>query len=575
MSTGLGGSTFQVKADPTLFIAGMKRAKEEATRGTQQIANNLTQMNDRGGAQLDKMGASAELTAKSIKKIADGAGIGKSSKFGLGLMQVGYMVDDLQYGFKSIVNNIPQMVYMFGGGAGLAGGIGIAAVAISQLINHWDQLNDMVRARWLNVAATDLERVRLAAEKAGASFDDLMKVPNEAGAKEVAKIKEAMIERQAGGAQGVFKGVAQAVANEPSMRAEEDEAAKQKRAALMGIEPVAGPAGDQLRKHIADDLHALNIALNEANNKKASQLLGTAMLAGEEGATARNQLRMLINKYAGSFSTEFIKAMQRTIPTIIQGELDLEHRKQDRDRSRMVAGQLLQGPLGTDMMIGGNQGGPASAAFLEGLTKKGARRFGGVRPEMIEQMAKAELTEEQARSVIGKMNPKATYERGKQLSQKLGVPLGELGQVDGRVLMQAMRELFTEAMKEVAKAGPGGMQGKIAGAMKKAGAQGDPKDVEAEMHAQIRDRIKNLMLERGLTEQQAKRQMLMEQQQRAFGGGIPSQFVGMVQFSKMIQTGALNQGGDIPKRSLEELMAIRKAILNAPKNQGAVAAPPN
>ncbi len=59
---------------------------------------------------------------------------------GLGLLQLGYAIDDLQYGFGAIVNNIPQLVYMFGGSAGLAGSLGIAAVAANVLLKHWDEL---------------------------------------------------------------------------------------------------------------------------------------------------------------------------------------------------------------------------------------------------------------------------------------------------------------------------------------------------------------------------------------------------------------------------------------------------
>ena len=57
-----------------------------------------------------------------------------------GLLQLGYAIDDMQYGFSAIVNNIPQIVYAMGGGPGLAGVVGILAVGINLAINHWDQL---------------------------------------------------------------------------------------------------------------------------------------------------------------------------------------------------------------------------------------------------------------------------------------------------------------------------------------------------------------------------------------------------------------------------------------------------
>ncbi len=64
-----------------------------------------------------------------------GAGGGFNAQ---GLLQSSYLIDDLQYGLKSIVNNIPQVVMGLGGSAGIAGALGIAAVAVNVLSNHWD-----------------------------------------------------------------------------------------------------------------------------------------------------------------------------------------------------------------------------------------------------------------------------------------------------------------------------------------------------------------------------------------------------------------------------------------------------
>ena len=61
----------------------------------------------------------------------------------MGLLALSGAIDDLQYGFRAIVNNIPMVVYMMGGSAGLAGIIGIAAVAVNQLTMHWGQLMSM------------------------------------------------------------------------------------------------------------------------------------------------------------------------------------------------------------------------------------------------------------------------------------------------------------------------------------------------------------------------------------------------------------------------------------------------
>lgn len=57
-------------------------------------------------------------------------------------LELARTLDDVQYGFRGIVNNIPQIALALGGphATAIAGGVGIAAVAINQLIEHWDTL---------------------------------------------------------------------------------------------------------------------------------------------------------------------------------------------------------------------------------------------------------------------------------------------------------------------------------------------------------------------------------------------------------------------------------------------------
>lgn len=68
-----------------------------------------------------------------------------------GLLQLGQMVDDVQYGFRGIVNNIPGFVQSMGLGAGVAGVVGIAAVAMNQLIQRFPELTD-----WMDKAKPKL-----------------------------------------------------------------------------------------------------------------------------------------------------------------------------------------------------------------------------------------------------------------------------------------------------------------------------------------------------------------------------------------------------------------------------------
>lgn len=81
---------------------------------------------------------------------------GQSGKNGaLGFLAFSQAVEDAQYGIKGVLNNIPQMVLGFGGTAGLAGAISLAAVAATILYPKLKQL----------YGATDNENVKKAAEE--------------------------------------------------------------------------------------------------------------------------------------------------------------------------------------------------------------------------------------------------------------------------------------------------------------------------------------------------------------------------------------------------------------------------
>lgn len=83
--------------------------------------------------------ASAQASAQQASRQI-GQSFGRGSNAAMGLLYLGQTVDDLQYGFRAIVNNISQVAMAMGAGAGLAGAVGITAVAVNQLVNHWETL---------------------------------------------------------------------------------------------------------------------------------------------------------------------------------------------------------------------------------------------------------------------------------------------------------------------------------------------------------------------------------------------------------------------------------------------------
>ena len=86
------------------------------------------------------------------------------------LLDLGYILDDVQYGFRGVVNNIPNFVQKMGLGAGVAGVAGIAAVAINQLIQSFPELTD-----WMSKARPKIEELVSAIGKQTAEVDRLKK----------------------------------------------------------------------------------------------------------------------------------------------------------------------------------------------------------------------------------------------------------------------------------------------------------------------------------------------------------------------------------------------------------------
>ncbi len=142
---------------------------------------------------------------------------GAAGTAGRGLAQLSYAIDDIQYGFNAIVNNIPQIVMGFGAGAGVAGAVGIAAVAVNQLIKHWGELSDIAQSAWAGGSIDQLQKLREGAEEAAKAFDKLIKEHNKATEETLKFRHEGIVE---GGAGKILEALTAGIAMDPGMRAE-------------------------------------------------------------------------------------------------------------------------------------------------------------------------------------------------------------------------------------------------------------------------------------------------------------------------------------------------------------------
>lgn len=133
----LGGAQFTVTANTAQFQQGMQQVQQQAAQAGHAV-----------GAAFNRNAA-------------------------MGILEVSRAVEDLQYGFAAVVNNIPGIVTGLGFGMGVAGVASLAAVAINQLYQHWDDIASLWREGETDNEAERVKRLADATEalkKAGEGF---------------------------------------------------------------------------------------------------------------------------------------------------------------------------------------------------------------------------------------------------------------------------------------------------------------------------------------------------------------------------------------------------------------------
>lgn len=100
----------------------LKRQKGIDPKVRKQFEKLADEM-DRAAMMGRKMASSQQANAKS------------SRNSGLAVLEFSRAVEDAQYGVRGILNNIPQLVLLMGGGGGLAGVVSLAAVGLTQLFS--------------------------------------------------------------------------------------------------------------------------------------------------------------------------------------------------------------------------------------------------------------------------------------------------------------------------------------------------------------------------------------------------------------------------------------------------------
>ena len=106
---------------------------------------------------------------------------GGLNNMGMRMLMVGQFADDMQYGFRSVVNNIPQMVMALGGSVGVAGALSVVAVGINQVINNWDKLESLWSRGGAETQAQRMKRLAEATQRTAQETTALARYQREGG----------------------------------------------------------------------------------------------------------------------------------------------------------------------------------------------------------------------------------------------------------------------------------------------------------------------------------------------------------------------------------------------------------
>lgn len=117
----------ELEAELASYIAKLEEARKAGNNVAQADAlRNIQELEKR----LRSASAGSQKATRSIKNM------------GQGVLQATYFFDDLQYGIKGVLNNIPGLVMGFGAGAGLAGAVSIAVLAGAKLYEWMGKTED-------------------------------------------------------------------------------------------------------------------------------------------------------------------------------------------------------------------------------------------------------------------------------------------------------------------------------------------------------------------------------------------------------------------------------------------------
>ncbi len=360
----LGGASFKVTADAAAFMKGMDEAEKKAVASSKAISTSIVQASqavegyavaltktekesDRAVQAAMEITTAQKLMRQSLEETtvaersmatalanfrpqAMGASTamvtmqGSTRSSALGFLYLSQAIEDAQYGFSAIVNNIPLIVMGMGGGPGIAGAVSIAAVAVNLLINHWKDLMSAFQTPFERQAVEALERLKERAKEAAEAFERLAKAPTEMEAKGVKKFEEGFKGKDI---QQLQQHVAQTILQQreierPHVIADDPNDTRPEWIKALGKKATEKIIGHRIARteQEASEIHG------EMAMKKAAEILGQTEQADPAGAAARDHLKRLIKANPKAFTDEEKQKIESADPVKIKAQEEAEER---------------------------------------------------------------------------------------------------------------------------------------------------------------------------------------------------------------------------------------------------------
>lgn len=547
------------------------RVKLEALRGAEQ---GLRAEVKQAEAALGRQGQAMRDAATTTTSVSVGMnGVAQSSgNAGMKLLLLGQFVDDMQFGLKAVVNNVPQVAMAFGGSAGLAGGLGIAAVVLNQFLGHWDQMRESFKdTDWFPPVDRALRGLKDSLREffEYGSAIGLDKIFGHAG--DAAK---AALDKAAADAKATLEGI------------EDPEVEGRRKAVREGI--AASGGGVAARDALAKQIQKAAPGVSEKDaREQATKQLGE-LLKGGEGPLGE----FMKNFGATTLGMNIDEALPGNRKARAEGEKAAEQELKDararaderqRDYDRYVGERAKA--------FGGGELGQRAIA--------GTLTEGGVRKALEKSGVDAELAVQQARDVLQRMQEaaqKAVDERATakgftpaEARSDLAEDFRKRREAEAKQFAQRGRAEIDESVGKAREAVPLLDERVNRELMHTPGA---PEDADAA----VTERLRQSLVGQGVGAEDAAKAAgeLVRQQRRQIdemvakvqmggpaameelmGGGEPkrqSQTMDTMSFARSIQAGVVpNDAGQKQVERLDRLITIQNQLLNWQRNNRNVA----